>query len=188
MVRKYSNLTVVELKKKLKTKSLPVSGTKSVLIKRLEDHDVMENSKKNTTVSEKKVIFKCGQCSTKLKIPKSYNGKIKCPMCSFEQEVNGEEIKGVTFFEDLDISNIFDFLKSGAYIIYHKIKSLDSKNVSLAFSITAAVLIIISIFTFFSAFSYEAMCQEENRGTVMIDGEVYQSCDGGSWPETDSAR
>ena len=126
---KYNDLTVAELKEKLKSKNLPVSGTKNVLIERLEENDVLEK-KENPTISEKKIKFKCAQCATKLKIPKSYNGRIKCPVCSFEQEVNGEKINDLTFYEDLEISNITDFFITGTQIILQKIKSLDSKKVS----------------------------------------------------------
>ncbi|MED5485487.1 MAG: SAP domain-containing protein [Candidatus Thermoplasmatota archaeon] len=178
---KYNDLTIVELKEILKSKNLPISGTKSVLINRLEEHDVVENSKENTTVAEKKVKFKCVECDAKLKIPKSYNGKIKCPVCSYEQEINGGEIN------DLDISDIFSFFTTGAQISFQKIKSLDSKKVSLTISISAAILMIIAILTFFSAFTYESMCPEENRGTAIIDGEEYPSCEGASWVETETA-
>ena len=178
---KYNDLTIVELKEILKSKNLPISGTKSVLINRLEEHDVVENSKENTTAAEKKVKFKCVECDAKLKIPKSYNGKIKCPVCSYEQEINGGEIN------DLDISDIFSFFTTGAQIIFQKIKSLDSKKVSLTISISAAILMIIAILTFFSAFTYESMCPEENRGTAIIDGEEYPSCEGANWGETETA-
>ena len=184
---KYNDLTVAELKEKLKSKNLPVSGTKNVLIERLEENDVLEKTKEKRTISEKKIKFKCAQCATKLKIPKSYNGRIKCPVCSFEQEVNGEKINDLTFYEDLEISNITDFFITGTQIILQKIKSLDSKKVSLALSISAAILMIIAILTFFSAFSYESMCPEENRGTTIIDGEEYPSCEGASWGETETA-
>ena len=184
---KYNDLTVAELKENLKSKNLPVSGTKNVLIERLEENDVLEKTKENPTISEKKIKFKCAQCATKLKIPKSYNGRIKCPVCSFEQEVNGEKINDLTFYEDLEISNITDFFITGTQIILQKIKSLDSKKVSLALSISAAILMIIAILTFFSAFSYESMCPEENRGTTIIDGEEYPSCEGASWGETETA-
>ena len=183
---KYNDLTVAELKEKLKSKNLPVSGTKNILIERLEENDVLEK-KENPTISEKKIKFKCAQCATKLKIPKSYNGRIKCPVCSFEQEVNGEKINDLTFYEDLEISNITDFFITGTQIILQKIKSLDSKKVSLALSISAAILMIIAILTFFSAFTYESMCPEENRGTTIIDGEEYPSCEGASWGETETA-
>ena len=185
---KYNNLTVAELKEILKSKNLPVSGTKNILIERLEENNVLENTKENTTKSEKKIKFKCTQCATKLKIPRSYNGRVKCPVCSFEQEVDGEEINKLSFDEDLDKSNILSFITSGAQIIFQKMKDSDSKKVSLAISISAAILMIIAILTFFSAFSYEAMCPEEYRNTVMIDGEEVLSCDGGSnWLETTSA-
>ena len=179
---KYNDLTVAELKEKLKSKNLPVSGTKNILIERLEENDVLEK-KENPTISKKKIKFKCAQCATKLKIPKSYNGRIKCPVCSFEQEVNGEKINHLTFAfdEDLDISNI-------TQIIFQKIKSLDPKKVSLALSISAAILMIIAILTFFSAFTYESMCPEENRGTTIIEGEEYLSCDGASWGETETVN
>ena len=183
---KYNDLTVAELKEKLKSKNLPVSGTKNVLIERLEENDVLEKTKEKRTISEKKIKFKCAQCATKLKIPKSYNGRIKCPVCSFEQEVNGENINDLTFYEDLGTSNIIDFFTTGTQIIFQKIKSLDSKKVSLALSISAAILMIIAILTFFSAFTYESMCPEENRGTSIIDGEEYPSCSGASWGETET--
>ena len=183
---KYNDLTVAELKEKLKSKNLPVSGTKNILIERLEENDVLEK-KENPTSSKKKIKFKCAQCATKLKIPKSYNGRIKCPVCSFEQEVNGEKINDLTLDEDLDISNIIDFFITGTQIIFQKIKSLDPKKVSLALSISAAILMIIAILTFFSAFTYESMCPEENRGTTIIEGEEYPSCEGASWGETETA-
>ena len=75
---KYNDLTVAELKEILKSKNLPVSGTKSILIDRLENSDINESKKNDTKVSVKKVKFTCSQCSTKLKIPISYKGKIKC--------------------------------------------------------------------------------------------------------------
>ena len=187
---KYNDLTVAELKEILKSKNLPVSGTKSILIDRLENSDINESKKNDTKVSVKKVKFTCSQCSTKLKIPISYKGKIKCPVCSSEQEVNGEEINELTFNEDLDISNILSFISSGSQIIFQKIKNLDSKKVSLAVSIFAGILLIIAILTFFSAFTYESMCPEENRGTTIIDGEEYLSCGGdgrASWGETETA-
>ena len=46
---------------------------------------------------------------------------------------------------------------------------------------------IIAILTFFSAFTYESMCPEENRGTTIIEGEEYPSCEGASWGETETA-
>ena len=185
---KYNDLTVAELKEILKSKNLPISGTKSILIDRLENSDINESKKNDTKVSVKKVKFTCSQCSTKLKIPISYKGKIKCPVCSSEQEVNGEEINELTFNEDLDISNILSFISSGSQIIFQKIKNLDSKKVSLAVSIFAGILLIIAISTFLSAFSYEAMCPEEYRSTVMIDGEEVLSCEGSNWLETDSVN
>ena len=184
---KYNHLKVNELKELLKKNNLPISGTKKDLVNRLEENDSIKNLKENTIGSGKKVIFKCEQCSTKLKIPKSYNGNIKCPVCSFEQELNGENIKGFTSFDELDTSNILSFFVSVAQIINQKVKSLDSKKVSLIFSVSSAILILISIITFFSAFSYEAMCQEEYRSTVMIDGEEVLSCNGGNWLETEFA-
>ena len=185
---KYNNLTVAELKEILKSKNLPVSGTKNILIERLEENNVLENTKENTTKSEKKIKFKCTQCATKLKIPRSYNGRVKCPVCSFEQEVDGEEINKLSFDEDLDKSNILSIITSGAQIIFQKIKDSDSKKVSLGISISAVILLIIAISTFLSAFSYEAMCPEEYRSTVMIDGEEVLSCGGGNWLETDSVN
>ena len=183
---RYNDLTVVELKENLKSKKLPVSGTKKILIQRLEDNDISEKEVGKLNIKESKVKFRCYHCSVKLQIPKSYIGKIKCPECSYEREINGNEINDLKFYGNLDFSNISSFLISIAHKINYKIKDLDSKKVSLAISMSAVILMIIAIITFFSAFSYEAMCPDEYQSTVMIDGEEVLSCSGASWLETDS--
>ena len=167
MVSKYYNLTVNELKDLLKERKLPVSGTKKILIQRLEEYD-SENSNTVVEKPERKVDFKCGQCSTRLRIPKSYNGNIKCPNCSNVQEISGAELN--------------DYLSLDSII--EKIKNLDRKTVSLGISIIGIIIAFVAIFTFFSAFSYEAMCNEEDRTTVTVDGEEVQGCDGGVVWET----
>ena len=160
MVSKYYNLTVNELKNLLKERKLPVSGTKKILIQRLEEYD-SENSNTVVEKPERKVDFKCGQCSTRLRIPKSYNGNIKCPNCSNVQEISGAELNDYLLLDS----------------IIEKIKNLDQKNVSLGVSIIGIIIAFIAILTFFSAFTYEAMCNENARTTVTIDGEEYPGCD-----------
>lgn len=167
MISKYYNLTVAELKELLKERKLPVSGTKKILIQRLEEYD-SENSNTVVEKPERKVDLKCGQCSTRLRVPKSYNGNIKCPNCSNVQEISGAELN-----DHLSLDSIIE-----------KIKNLDRKTVSLGISIIGIIIAFVAIFTFFSAFSYEAMCNEEDRTTVTVDGEEFQGCDGGVLWET----
>ena len=153
MVNELEKLKVVKLKSILKERGLTTSGTKKVLIQRLESAD----SKK----SEVKVEFECIHCSSRLRIPKSYNGKIKCPTCSNEQEVSGSKLK-----EDFSMD-----------LIINKIKNLNQQQVSLAISLIGIVFAFFAIVIFFSAFSYDAMCNEEDQGTITIDGEEFDSCD-----------
>ena len=167
MVSKYYNLTVTELKDILKERKLPVSGTKKILIRRLEEFD-SENSDTVVEKPERKVDFKCGQCSTRLRIPKSYTGNIKCPSCSNIREISGAELN--------------DYLSLDSII--ENFKNLDRKTVSLGISSIGIIIAFVAIFTFFSAFSYEAMCNEEDRTTVTIDGEEVPGCDGGVVWET----
>jgi len=165
MVNELEKLTVVELKSILKERGLTTSGTKKVLIQRLESAD----SKK----PEVKVEFECIHCSSRLRIPKSYNGKIKCPSCSNEQEISGSKLK-----EELSMD-----------LIINKIKNLDQQQISLAISLIGIIFAFFAIIIFFSAFSYDAMCTEEDQGTITIDGEEFDSCDssGVIW-ETGTAK
>lgn len=167
---KYNQLTVSELKEILKSKNLPVSGTKNVLINRLEEYDINKKVEENTTLKEKKIKIKCSECSTILKVPKSYSGKIKCPVCSIEQEVDMEKI------EDLERSDIFSFFISNYQKIINKLKALDNKNISIAISISAGFLLIVAILTFLSAFTLETVCPEEDRKIIIVDGEEVISC------------
>lgn len=166
MVNELEKLTVVKLKSMLKERGLATSGTKKVLIQRLENTE----SKK----SEVKVEFKCNQCSTRLRIPKFYNGKIKCPTCSNEQEISGSKLKE-EFSMDLIIS---------------KIKNINRQQISLAISLIGIIFAFFAIIIFFSAFSYDAMCAEEDQGTITIEGEEFDSCDSSEviWKTTTANR
>ena len=79
-----SSLTVLELKKLLRERGLPVSGTKSELISRLEAID-------NDSEDSDFVEVDCKKCGTTLRLPNDYSGRARCPTCGFRFEFNQEK-------------------------------------------------------------------------------------------------
>ena len=67
------DLTVNELKEKLREVGLPVSGKKADLIVRLSEHQQESGEGKSTA--------KCVECGAIMGFPSDYTGKIRCPKC-----------------------------------------------------------------------------------------------------------
>ena len=175
MASDYDGLTVADLKELLRERQLPVSGTKGVLLARLEEFDARsaeatqpsEGASETTSiydalrVKEEKVNFKCRVCGVLLAVPTGYKGKVECPACKTQQPVPKSSTSGERFPFDLT-----------------------RNQWSIAISMAGVVIALLSILVFFSAFSYEVMCPEDARGEVVEDGETYRTCDGGSWGPT----
>ena len=67
------DLTVNELKEKLREVGLPVSGKKADLIVRLSEHQQESGEGKSTA--------ECVECGAIMGFPRDYTGKIRCPKC-----------------------------------------------------------------------------------------------------------
>ena len=67
------DLTVNELKEKLREIGLPVSGKKADLIVRLSEHQQESGEGKSTA--------ECVECGAIMGFPSDYTGKIRCPKC-----------------------------------------------------------------------------------------------------------
>ena len=67
------DLTVNELKEKLREVGLPVSGKKADLIVRLSEHQQESGEGKSTA--------ECVECGAIMGFPSDYTGKIRCPKC-----------------------------------------------------------------------------------------------------------
>ena len=100
-----NNLTIVQLKHKLKKQNAKVSGNKSELISRLqklnedkfisiEDESVEEdlfiasqnNSKNEEAIDlnqdlNEKITINCSSCNRLIKFPNDHSGNINCPYC-----------------------------------------------------------------------------------------------------------
>lgn len=175
MASDYDGLTVADLKELLRERRLPVSGTKGVLLARLEEFDARsaaaaqpsEGPSETTSiydalqVKEEKVNFRCRVCGVLLAVPTGYKGKVECPACKTQQPVPKPSTS--------DERYPFDMTRN---------------QWSMAVSIVGVVIALLSILVFFSAFSYEVMCPEDARGEVVEDGETYRTCAGGSWGPT----
>ena len=69
----FENLTMIELKTKLREVGLPVSGKKAELVLRLTEF-YQESL-------EEKLTAECVECRATLRFPADYSGKIQCPRC-----------------------------------------------------------------------------------------------------------
>ena len=67
------DLTVNELKEKLREAGLPVSGKKADLIVRLSEHQQESGEEKSTA--------ECMECGAVMGFPSDHSGKIRCPKC-----------------------------------------------------------------------------------------------------------
>ena len=76
-----NSLTVFELKQQLKNQSLSVSGNKSELISRLEQHQA-EYPPPTSGEKLEKLAINCPSCNSILRYPRDYHGKLRCPSCS----------------------------------------------------------------------------------------------------------
>ena len=109
-----TELTVVEIKQRLREKGLPVSGKKSELIVRLEGSEekflsldeeggeVAVERKMNprqSTPADGKNQTPCPNCKATLRYPSDYRGTLKCPQCNHAFELNSIQINfGQTLF------------------------------------------------------------------------------------------
>ena len=73
------DLTVNELKEKLREVGLPVSGKKADLIVRLSEHQQESGEGKSTA--------ECVECGAIMGFPSDYTGKIRCPKCGTVHQV-----------------------------------------------------------------------------------------------------
>ena len=69
----FENLTMIELKTKLREVGLPVSGKKAELVLRLTEF--------YQECLEEKLTAECVECRATLRFPADYSGKIQCPRC-----------------------------------------------------------------------------------------------------------
>ena len=107
MASDYEGKTVIQLKGMCRENGLPVSGTKSVLIERLQKFDQTTpsppasvqlsgsaegNPKLNNPepAPEEMSEISCVKCGTVLRVPTSYEGMISCPSCKTKQEASGK--------------------------------------------------------------------------------------------------
>ena len=149
MPLQFEEMTVAELKEALKERGLVRSGNKSELIQRLVEHET-PNTNEST---EGNVEFDCPNCRSRLQIPASFEGSIICPTCSTKIDnalAKKQQSPGFTMTQN---------------------------QISLAVSISGLVLGLVAIIVFFSAFTADAMCPEEDRNTIIVDGEETWTCD-----------
>jgi hypothetical protein len=107
MASGYEGKTVIQLKGLCRENGLPLSGTKSVLIERLQKFDQTTtspptsiqlsgsaegNPKLNNPepAPEEMNEISCVKCGTILRVPTSYAGLISCPSCKTKQEASGK--------------------------------------------------------------------------------------------------
>ena len=162
MATEFDKMTVAELKEALKERGLLRSGNKSELIQRLVEHEAPSANES----TESKIEFDCPNCQSRLQIPASFGGSIICPTCSTKIDntlAKKQQSPGFTMTQN---------------------------QISLAVSISGLVLGLVAIIVFFSAFSTEAMCSEEDRTTIIVDGEETWTCDSDEflWETTTTKR
>ena len=149
MATEFDKMTVVELKEALKERGLVRSGNKSELIQRLVEHQAPSTVES----TDSKIEFDCPNCQSRLQIPASFEGSIICPTCStkiYSTLAKKQQYPGFTMTQN---------------------------QISLAVSISGLVLGLVAIIVFFSAFTADAMCPEEDRNTIIVDGEETWTCD-----------
>ena len=113
MASDYEGKTVIQLKGMCRENGLPVSGTKSVLIERLQSFSQTTpsppasvqlsgsaegNPKLNNPepAPEEMNEISCVRCGTILRVPTSYAGLISCPSCKTKQEASGKAATSTT--------------------------------------------------------------------------------------------
>ena len=107
MASDYEGKTVIQLKGMCRENDLPVSGTKPVLIERLQNFDQTKPSPPASvqlsssagaatkldnpeSVPEEMNEISCVKCETILRVPTSYDGLISCPSCKTKQQASGK--------------------------------------------------------------------------------------------------
>ena len=98
----FNSLTVVELKQLLREQELSLSGNKSELISRLEEHKeefiaideeetvnitIKRPRKVSTEKTDDKIETDCRFCKATLRYPSGYNGALTCPKCKHKFKV-----------------------------------------------------------------------------------------------------
>lgn len=186
MTGAFDELTVAQLKDKLREQNLPVSGNKSALIERLQAADEhgsavqsdtatadakgapasvevgSSESRPNTqTEVRSKHTFPCRLCGAMLGVPAGFEGEVRCPSCKTQQPVGRASGQG----GDMPFG-------------------WTPNQVSVGLSFTGVLVGMLAIVVFFSAFGYEVACPPESRGETVIDGETYPTCDGPMWGGT----
>ena len=105
-----NSLTVIELKQLLREQGLSVSGRKSELISRLEEHKeefivideeetVNVTIKRPTKIPEDKTVGKkethCRSCRATLRYPSDYSGTLTCPQCKYKFKLHANHIGSI---------------------------------------------------------------------------------------------
>lgn len=98
----FNSLTVVELKQLLREQELSLSGNKSELISRLEEHKeefiaideeetvnitIKRPRKVSTEKTDDKIETDCRFCKATLRYPSGYTGALTCPKCKHKFKV-----------------------------------------------------------------------------------------------------
>ena len=103
------------------------------------------------------VEIQCPHCDEDVELENNSFGVFDCPHCDepFEYESSSSEER--------------DTNASGVPIV-------SQNQFSLAVSISGVVLGVLAIMVFFTAFSFDVVCPEEERSITEIDGEEVISC------------
>ena len=125
----------------------------------------------------------CPQCKQILNIPSNYTGIVSCPPCKEEINLNN----GLISTEDLSdrISNLSNSIKPN-----DEVKSYDDSSeenliipygiklnqLSLGVSAVGVIIGFLAIYLFFSAFTMDAWCPEEDQIETISEGETVISC------------
>ena len=113
MASDYESKTVIQLKGMCRENGLPVSGTKSVLIERLQTFSQTTPSPPASVqlsgsaegepkldnpepAPEEMNEISCVQCGTILRVPMSYEGLISCPSCNTKQQASGKAASSIS--------------------------------------------------------------------------------------------
>ena len=165
----FNSLTVVELKQLLREQELSLSGNKSELISRLEEHKeefiaideeetvnitIKRPRKVSTEKTDDKIDTYCPSCKATLRYPSGYSGALTCPKCEYKFNVKPNSI-GSTL---ANLSLVVSILTIIIAIIYSLSVNDDSPEGKLASGIGAATIcmsgLTLSVILFVSALMY----------------------------------
>ena len=125
----------------------------------------------------------CPQCKQVLNIPSNYTGLVSCPTCKEEIHLNN----GLIGTEDLSdvISNLSYNSKPNDEVKPYNDSSeenltipygIKQNQLSLGVSAVGVIIGFLAIYLFFSAFTMDAWCPEEDQSEVIREGETVISC------------